>query len=140
MTHHIYKLALTMVLGSALGFAQMPRQQYPTQSTPPTLPPDNQPQAGAPTHVPPADTAAVQSEIQTALQKDPTLANSNINVQATGKNIELTGTAPSKEAKHTAERIAKAHSGGLDVKDHIKVENAPGGAEPANPKDHNSDK
>lgn len=139
MRNHIFKLALLMALGCALGVAQMPRQQYPNQTTPPTLPPDNQ-SPTAQTHVPPADTAAVQSDIQSALQKDPTLANSNINVQATDKNIELTGTAPNKEAKHTAERIAKAHSGGLDVKNHIKVENAPGSAEPTNPKDHNSDK
>ena len=63
----------------------------------------------------------VQSDIQAALQKEPTLAASNINVQVSGKSVELLGTVPSKDAKDTAEQIAKAHSGGLDVKNHLKV-------------------
>lgn len=63
----------------------------------------------------------VQSDIQSALQKEPTLAPSNINVQVSGKSVELLGTVPSKDAKDTAEQIAKAHSGGLDVKNHLKI-------------------
>lgn len=136
-------LALFLALGSCIALAQtMPAgggsgQRYPGQTTPPTLPQDQTPPAGAKTHVPPADPAAVQNDIQTALQKDPTLMGSNINAQVNGDKVELTGSVPSKEAKKTAERIAKDHAAGLDVKDHLKVEK---GAAQANPKDHNPDK
>jgi osmotically-inducible protein OsmY len=42
-------------------------------------------------------------------------------VQVSGKNVELSGTVPSKDAKDKAEQIAKAHAGGLAVKSHLKV-------------------
>lgn len=44
-----------------------------------------------------------------------------INVQVTGKNVELSGTVPSKDAKDKAEQIARSHAGGLGVKNHLKV-------------------
>ena len=72
----------------------------------------------------------VQSDIQAALQKEPTLATANINVQVSGRSVDLLGTVPSKDAKDTAEQIAKAHSGGLDVKNHLKVGPASTGAPP----------
>ena len=139
MKKHLCNLTLLLALGSGLALSQtMPRQQPPNQ-TPPTLPSDNQP-ATRPTHVPPANPTAVQNDIQSAIQKDPTLANANINVQVTDKDVELTGTVPSKDAKHTAQQIAKDHAAGLDVKNHIKVEKGPGAGNQANPKDHTSDK
>lgn len=138
MKKQFWNLALFLALVSGFALAQtMPGgggagQRYPNQ-TPPTLP-DNQPPAGVQTHIPPASQAAVQNDIQTALQKDPNLSNSNINVQVTDKNVELTGSVPSKDAKHSADKIAKEHSGGLDVKNHLKVEKPSGGGE------HTSDK
>jgi hypothetical protein len=70
---------------------------------------------------PAAATGDVQTTIQSAIQKDPTLANANVSVQVNGKNVELTGTVPSKDAKEAAARIAKENSGGLKVKNHLKV-------------------
>jgi osmotically-inducible protein OsmY len=70
----------------------------------------------------PAATGDVQNTIQTALQKDPTLASASITVDVkNGKAVELSGTVPSKDAKEAAERIAKENAGGLKVKNHLKV-------------------
>ena len=70
----------------------------------------------------PAATGDVQSSIQSAIQKDPTLANANITVDVkNGKSVELSGTVPNKDAKETAERIAKENANGLKIKNHIKV-------------------
>ena len=81
----------------------------------------------------PAATGDVQNTIQSAIQKDPTLASANITVEVkNGKQVELTGTVPNKDAKESAERIAKENSGGLKVKNHLKV--ASNEKENANPK------
>jgi hypothetical protein len=64
----------------------------------------------------------VQGNIQSAIQKDPSLASSNVTVNVTeGKSVDLTGTVPTKDAKDTAERIAKENAGTLKVKNHLKV-------------------
>jgi osmotically-inducible protein OsmY len=63
----------------------------------------------------------VQNDIQSALQKNPSLANASINVQVTDQSVELSGTVPSKDAKDKAQEIAQAHSGGLEVKNRLKV-------------------
>jgi len=69
-----------------------------------------------------ASTGDAQSAIQSAIQKDPSLANSNVTVDVkNGKSVDLTGTVPTKDAKDAAERIAKENSGGLKVKNHLKV-------------------
>jgi cytoskeletal protein RodZ len=71
---------------------------------------------------PAAATGDVQSTIQSAIQKDPTLASASVNVNVkNGKAVELTGTVPNKDAKDAAERIAKENSGGLKIKNHLKV-------------------
>jgi len=70
----------------------------------------------------PAATGDVQNTIQSAIQKDPSLASANVTVEVkNGKSVNLTGTVPSKEAKDSAERIAKENAGGLKVKNHLKV-------------------
>jgi hypothetical protein len=124
---------MILSLGSGFALAQsMPRQPYPQQ--PPPGMPDTQPgPTGVQTSIPPADIAAVQKNIETAFQQDPTLASSSINVSVTQKDVELTGTVPNKDAKKTAEQIAKAHAGGLDIKNHLKVEKNEMGKE-QNPK------
>src|SRR6476646_2440392 len=74
---------------------------------------------------PTAATADVQSTIQSAIQKDPSLASAHVTVDVkNGKSVELSGTVPSKDAKEAAERIAKENSGGLKVKNHLKVASA----------------
>ena len=74
--------------------------------------------------LPQSDAAAggdVQSQVQTAIQQDPKLANANITVEVKGKNLELNGTVPSGDEKKQAEKIAKDNAGSLKVKNHIKV-------------------
>lgn len=83
----------------------------------------------------------VQNNIQSAIQKDPTLASSNITVDVkNGKSVELMGTVPSKDAKDTAERIAKENAGGLKVKSHLKVAAASDTAQPKSDKDMSNPK
>jgi hypothetical protein len=92
---------------------------------------------------PAAANGDVQGTIQSAIQKDPSLASANVTVDVkNGKAVELTGTVPSKDAKDAAERIAKENSGGLKVKNHLKVASAstpdksdkPKSDNPSNPK------
>ena len=80
----------------------------------------------------PAATGDIQSNIQSAIQKDPTLATANVTVAVSSKAVVLTGTVPNKDAKDTAERIAKENSGGLKVKSHLKIASA--GTTPDKPK------
>jgi hypothetical protein len=71
---------------------------------------------------PAAATGDVSSTIQSAIQKDPSLASANVTVDVkNGKAVELNGTVPTKDAKDAAERIAKENSGGLKVRNHLKV-------------------
>jgi len=78
-----------------------------------------------------APTGDVQGTIQSALQKDSTLSNANITVDVkNGKEVDLSGTVANKDAKDTAERIAKENAGGLKVKNHIKVASATDNAAP----------
>lgn len=111
MRNHLCNLALLAILGGvALGQNTL-RQQAPQQN--PTGQQPTSQQAKTP--------GDVQNEIQSALQKDPSLANASINVQVTEQSVELSGTVPTKDAKDTAQQIAQAHSGGLEVKNHLKV-------------------
>jgi BON domain len=118
---------------------QQPSQQQPSTApdqgknpanTPETLPNTDQKKPDDTQKMPqsdaaPAATGDVQSNIQSAIQKDPTLATANVTVDVkNGKSVELTGTVPNKDAKDTAERIAKENSGGLKVKNHLKVASA----------------
>jgi hypothetical protein len=67
-------------------------------------------------------TGDVQTTIQSALQKDPTLSTANVTVEVkNGKMVTLNGTVPSKDAKDIAERIAKENANGMKVKNHLKV-------------------
>jgi BON domain len=103
-----------------------PAEQLPNtdQKKPDTQTPDQNkmPQSDA---APAAATGDVQSTIQSAIQKDPSLASANVTVDVkNGKSVDLTGTVPSKDAKDAAERIAKENSGGLKVKNHLKIASA----------------
>ena len=129
-----FSILVLFALTSLFAVAQnMPRQKDPTQQ--PNNLPQTQQQPSATDQdkdkAAAANTGDVQSDIQSAIQKDPSLANSNVNVQVSGKNIELSGTVPSKEAKETAEQIAKSHSGGMEVKNHLKVS---GSSNPGQPR------
>ena len=119
MRRHICNLALVAALGGSFALAQNTSQQ-PRQN-PSGMPPDQQ----APATSQASSTATAmkaQSDIQTALAKDYNLPTSNVNVQMNDQGIQLTGTVPSQDAKDKVEKIATAHSGGLPVKNDIKVD------------------
>jgi osmotically-inducible protein OsmY len=112
MRKHLYMLAMTLGLTAGLVLAQgAPQTQQPAAA--------GQDKPGA------TNTASIQNEIQSAIQKDPSLAGSNISVQVTDKSVELSGSVQTKDAKDSAEQIAKQHAGSLEVKNRIKVEKSP---------------
>lgn len=112
---------------------QQPSTTAPDQSkSPDTLPNTDQKKSDTQTSdqnkMPQSDAAPsaaangdVQGNIQSAIQKDPSLATAGVNVNVTGKTVELTGTVPNKDAKDSAERIAKENAGSLKVKNHLKI-------------------
>lgn len=112
MRTYLSNLALVALLGGVVVFAQSTPRQNPSGMPQTQQQPTSQ-QGRTPTDV--------QNDIQSALQKDKRLADANINVQVTEQNVELSGTVPTKDAKDAAEEIARAHSGGLEVKNNIKV-------------------
>ncbi|HEY3769935.1 MAG TPA: BON domain-containing protein [Candidatus Angelobacter sp.] len=110
--------------------AVTPDQGKNPANAPETLPSTDQkpadssklPQSDASQSAAPAASGDVQGNIQSAIQKDPSLASSNVTVNVmAGKSVELTGTVASKDAKDAAERIATENSGGLKVKNHLKI-------------------
>jgi osmotically-inducible protein OsmY len=113
------------------------QNKTPDTKAPDTMPSTDQkkddstkmPQSDA---APAAASGDVQGNIQSAIQKDPTLSTANVNVAVNGKTVELTGTVPNKDAKDSAERIAKENAGGMKVKSHLKVASA--GSDTAPPK------
>jgi osmotically-inducible protein OsmY len=129
MRKQLYSLALVVALGSGYAFSQNTPQQKDPQNPQGMPQTQQQPSASDQEKTPAASSTGVQSEIQSALQKDPNLANANVNVQVTDKDVVLSGTVPTQDAKDSAEQIAKSHSGGLPVKNHIKVGGkSPGGS------------
>ena len=132
MTNYLTKLALLVALGAGVALAQAYPQQQEQKPSEPTAPQTQQQPAPEQTQpqeqkeqMPQAETAPsttdVQSNIQAALQKEPTLASANIQVNVTNKAVELSGTVTSSEEKKTAEQIAKSNAAGRKVKNHIKV-------------------
>ena len=67
------------------------------------------------------DTATLQTQIQNALQNEPTLRNDNVNVNVTESTIELSGSVQSGKEKQTARRIASSFAGNRRVRDRITV-------------------
>lgn len=121
--------------------ATTPDQGKNPANAPETMPSTDQkptdssklPQSDAAPSAAPAAMGDVQGNIQSAIQKDPSLANSNVTVNVNaGKSVDLTGTVASKDAKMAAERIATENSGGLKVKNHLKI--AGGSSDMSTPK------
>src|SRR5215471_7896595 len=116
MRRHICNLALVAALGGSFALAQNTSQK-PRQN-PSGMPPDQQ----APATSQASSTATAmkaQSDIQTALAKEYNLPTANVNVQVSDQGVQLTGTVPNQDAKDKVEKIA---TGGLPVKNDIKVE------------------
>ena len=67
------------------------------------------------------DTATLQSQIQNALQNEPTLRNNSLSVNVTDNTIELGGAVQTGKEKQTAHRIASSFAGNRRVKDRITI-------------------
>ena len=67
------------------------------------------------------DTATLQSQIQNALQNEPTLHSDSLSVNVTDNTIELGGAVQTGKEKQTAHRIASSFAGNRRVKDRITV-------------------
>ena len=148
MRTYLYKLTLILAAATSIAWGQAPAQDPPRKATPnvqaqnPLASPEQstipqaqqspsampeQSQAGQTAKLPQSDAAPntdLQSSIQAALQQEPSLKDSSISVRQNDGAIELSGTAPNREEKKTAEHIAKANAGGKPVKNHIKVTGA----------------
>jgi hypothetical protein len=55
------------------------------------------------------------------LKKEPTLANSNVNVVVTDTTVELSGSVSTGKEKQTAKRIVQSFAGNRRVVDRITV-------------------
>jgi osmotically-inducible protein OsmY len=144
MRNYLYKLTLILAAATSIAWGQAPAQE-PHKATPnvqaqnpsagadqSTIPMNeqtpstarNQTESTPAAKLPQSDAAPstdLQGSIQTALQQEPSLKDASISVRQNDSGIELSGTAPNREEKKTAERIAKANAGGKAVKNHIQV-------------------
>ncbi|MFB3917996.1 MAG: BON domain-containing protein [Terriglobales bacterium] len=68
-----------------------------------------------------AETSSLQTQINNALQKEPTLANDNVSANVSDSEIELSGTVATGKEKQTARRIAQSYAGNRRVVDRITV-------------------
>ena len=107
---------------------QQPQQPMPNQSQPadPNRPPNsddnsNNKNPNAPQTDTPTAAGDAAGTIQSALQKDPGLANSDINVRMSDKGVMLEGTVASQDQKQLAEQIATQNAGGQKVNNKLKV-------------------
>jgi len=75
----------------------------------------------------------IQSEIQNALSQQGTLSGSNIQVNVTDTDVELTGNVATPDQKQTAERIAGSYAGSRRVVNHITVSSLSGQTGGENP-------
>jgi len=69
-----------------------------------------------------ADTTQLQSQIQQALQNEPSLSSDSVQVNVTSDKIELTGTVANSKDRKTAKRIAQSFAGNRQVVDHLTVQ------------------
>jgi osmotically-inducible protein OsmY len=67
------------------------------------------------------DSVTLQSQIQNALQNEPTLHNDSLSVNVTDNTIELGGAVQTGKEKQTAHRIASSFAGNRRVKDSVTV-------------------
>lgn len=68
-----------------------------------------------------ADSSSLQTQIDAALKKEPTLANSNVIVNVTDSTVALSGSVATGKEKQTAKRIAQSFAGNRKVEDRITV-------------------
>ena len=77
----------------------------------------------------------LQTQIQNALAKEPTLSGDTVNVTVTEQEIELSGSVGTAREKQTATRIVQSYAGNKKVVSHLTVSSrnrnvAPNGTTP----------
>ena len=65
----------------------------------------------------------LQSQIQNALSKEPTLAGDTVNAKVASDSIELTGSVGTAKEKLTATRIVESYAGNKKVVSHLAIAN-----------------
>jgi len=80
-----------------------------------------------------ANATQIQSEIQNAISRQGTLSGSNIQVNVTDTDVELTGNVATPDQKQTAERIAGSYAANRRVVNHITVSSLNGQTGAENP-------
>jgi osmotically-inducible protein OsmY len=122
--------SLTLLL-AATTFAQQGQPGYPPSTSPQQtapnrqqMPPDQTPEAQEPMGPGSQATASAQvgQEIQQALQAQPSLSNARINVSPRGNSVVLSGVVADQDQHQRALRVAALHASGLEIVDHIKVQ------------------
>jgi len=124
MKRMLWYLALAFVTSA---FAQQqPPTNSPPYTTPPTFPegrPQRQmtPDTKAP---PPQELSAseVEQQIQDKLNREPTLANTEIGVKIDAKSVTLTGSVNTENQRDLALRIAQSYAGHRKILDKIKIQ------------------
>jgi len=124
MKRMLWYLALAFVTSA---FAQQqPPTNSPPYTTPPTFP-EGRPQRQMPPDTkapPPQELSAseVEQQIQDKLNREPTLANTEIGVKIDAKSVTLTGSVNTENQRDLALRIAQAYAGHRKILDKIKIQ------------------
>jgi glucose/arabinose dehydrogenase len=109
------------LLLTTLAFAQQ-QAQPPPSATPPRFPeiPQMPPDQKAP---PPQGLSAleIQQQIQQHFNSEPTLANTNLAVEAAESSVVLTGTVDSDLQHDLALRIVQSYAGDRKLLDKVNV-------------------
>ena len=123
MKRMLWCLALAFMTSA---FAQQqPPTNSPPYTTPPTFP-EGRPQRRMPpdTKAPPPQESAseVEQQIQDKLNREPTLANTEIGVKIDAKSVTLTGSVNTENQRDLALRIAQSYAGHRKILDKIKIQ------------------
>lgn len=79
----------------------------------------------------PSSDSELQSQIQNALSKEPTLSGDTVNVRVTAESINITGSVATAREKLTATRIVDSYAGNRKVISHLTLGDKNRNAAPA---------
>lgn len=114
------------------GTVQTPAQTPATAGTA-SAPETPAPQEGTPA----VSDSNLQTQIQNALTKEPTLSADSLQVNVTDQNIELSGKVENAREKQTALRIVQSYAANKKVVNHVTVgARSPSPSETERPPDH----
>lgn len=78
------------------------------------------PETPQPPSAPPSD-SQLQSQIQNALSKEPTLSGDTVNVTVSAASIDISGSVATAREKLTATRIVDSYAGNRKVVSHLTI-------------------